>query len=133
MILEKIGFLLSEKLRCLPKNIFGDDAYNLVNKLVDVNTWPKLQNDKSICCPSIFKISTQQQNKWEVGHVFVTRILPPTKIPTFEYGPIYYTILGPIKFCKQYEVTIGNFPTCICIHFASMMTSSLGGHGKWVH
>ncbi len=51
----------------------------------------------------------------------------------FDYVSIYYTILGPIKICKQYEVTIGNFPTCICIHFASMMTSSLGGHGKWVH
>jgi hypothetical protein len=62
MILKKNGLFLSKKLRCYPKNIFGDDAYVFVNKLVDVNTWLKTQNDKSICCPSIFKISTQQQN-----------------------------------------------------------------------
>jgi len=60
-ILKEIGFLLSEKLKCHPKNIFGVDAYVLVNKLVDVNAWSKTQNDKSICCPSIFKISIQQQ------------------------------------------------------------------------
>lgn len=26
-----------------------------------------------------------------------------------------------------------NFPTCTCINFVSMMTCSLGKHGKWVH
>jgi hypothetical protein len=71
MILEKNCFLFPEKLKCHPKNIFGDDAYVLVNKLVDLNTRLKTQNDKNICYPSIFKISIQQQNKWEVGHVFV--------------------------------------------------------------
>jgi hypothetical protein len=100
---------------------------------MDVNAWPKTRNDKNICCPSIFKTSIQQQSKWDVGHIFVTRILPPTNILVFYYGPIYYTISMPIKICKQYEVTIGNFVTCICIHFSLMMTGSLGGHGKWVH
>jgi hypothetical protein len=46
-----------------------------------------------------------------------------------------YTIsfLGLIENCKQYDIIIGNFPTCICINFVSMMTSSLGYDGKCKH
>jgi hypothetical protein len=33
----------------------------------------------------------------------------------------------------QYEVIVGNFPTCTCLGFTKMMASSLGGCGKWAH
>ncbi len=52
-----------------------------------------------------FKIFIQQQNKWEVRRVFLATILPPTNVPSFDYGKIYKIILGPTKNHKQYEVT----------------------------
>ncbi len=39
--LEELGFLLSEKLMCNPRNVFSDDAFVLVNKLADANAWLK--------------------------------------------------------------------------------------------
>jgi hypothetical protein len=33
---------------------------------------------------------------------------------------------------KQYEITMGNFLTCTCLGFATMISSSLGQPGKWV-
>jgi len=39
--LEEIGFLLFEKSKCHPKNLFGDDASILVNKPVGANNQPK--------------------------------------------------------------------------------------------
>ncbi len=127
------SFLLSEKLMCNPRNVFGDDAFVLVNKLADANAWLKTWNGKNMRCLSIFKISTQQQNKWKVGCVLVTEILLPTNIPTLGYGWIYHIISSSIANHKQYEVMVGKFPTCICINFVSMMIGSLGGYGKWVH
>jgi hypothetical protein len=35
--LEEIGFLLSEKSKCHPRNLFSDDASILVNKLASVD------------------------------------------------------------------------------------------------
>ncbi len=92
MTLEEIGFLLFEKLKCHPRNLFHDDASLLVNKLADVDNQPKIQNRKNICHVSIFKISNQQQNKWEVGHVLLVNILPPTNVPSPRYGRIYKII-----------------------------------------
>jgi hypothetical protein len=118
---------------CNPRNVFGDDAFVLVNKLVDANAWLKTWNGKNIRCPFVFKISTQQQNKWKVGHVLVTQMLLPINIPIFGYGWIYHIISSLIENHKQYQVMVGKFPTCICINFVSMMIGSLGGCGKWVH
>ncbi len=131
--LEEIGFLLFEKSKCHPKNLFGDDASILVNKPVGANNQPKTWSGKNIHCASIFKISTQQQNKWEAGPIILVNILQPTNVPFPGYGKIYKIILGPTENCKQYEVIIGNFPTYTCIDFVLMMTCSLGIHGKWVH
>jgi hypothetical protein len=72
-------------------------------------------------------------NKWEVGHVLVTQILPPINVPLLSYGWIYRVISSLIENCKQYEVMIDNFLTCTCIDFVSMFIGSLGGYGKWVH
>ncbi len=59
--------------------------------------------------------------------------LPPTNVPSPKYGTIYKVISGPIKNCKQHEVTIGNFYACTCIDFVLMMIGSLGGCNKRVH
>jgi hypothetical protein len=133
MALEETGFFLSEKPKCHPINLFSDHAYFHVNKPVDVDKWPKTCNKKNIHHVSIFKIFTQQQNKWEVGCVLLANILPPTNVPSPRYGSIYIIISSPIGNHKQYEVIIGNFPTCTCIDFVLMMTGSLSACGKWVH
>jgi hypothetical protein len=39
--LKEPNFLLFEKLMCNPRNVFGDDAFILVNKLADANAWLK--------------------------------------------------------------------------------------------
>jgi hypothetical protein len=49
---------------------------------------------------------------------------------TSGYGQIYQIILNPIENYKQDEVMIGVFPACNYMDFVSMMTSSLGNHGK---
>jgi hypothetical protein len=118
---------------CNPRNVFGDDAFVLVNKLAEANAWLKTWNGKNIRCPSIFKISTQQQNKWKVGHVLVTQISLPTSIPTLGYGWIYHIISSSIENYIQYEVMVGKFLACICVKFVLMMIGSLSGCGKWVH
>jgi hypothetical protein len=37
LALEEAGFLLSKKLKCHPKNLFGDDAFLFTNKLADTD------------------------------------------------------------------------------------------------
>ncbi len=60
LALEEAGFILFEKPKWHPKNLFGDDAYLPINKLMDVGSWLKTQNRKNIRLALIFKISTQQ-------------------------------------------------------------------------
>jgi hypothetical protein len=69
--LEEVGFLLSKKLRCQPRNLFGGGAFIPMNKPTNAYVWPKIQNGKNICRLSILKLSIQQHNKWEVNYVFV--------------------------------------------------------------
>jgi len=80
MTLEEIGFFIFYKSNSHSRNLFGEDAFNFVNRSVDENSWPKTRNGKNICHPSIFKISTQQYNKWEAEHVCLAQILPPTNV-----------------------------------------------------
>jgi hypothetical protein len=122
--LEEASFLLFKKLKCHPRIFFTDDASLLVNKLVDANNWPKIRNGKNIHCASIFKISTQQQNKWEIRHVLLANILLPTNVPSFKYGKICRITLGQIENHKQYEVAIGNFHAYTCIDFVFMIIST---------
>jgi len=98
--LKDASFFFSEKPKCHPRILFNDDASHPTNKLTDANNSPKTQNEKNICRASIFKISTQRQNKWKAGHVLLTNILPPTNVPSLRYGRIYRIILGPIEYHK---------------------------------
>jgi len=52
-------------------------------------------------------------------------ILELTFIPPLRYEYIYHIALGLVENCRQYEVTIGNFLTCTCMYFITMMTNSL--------
>jgi hypothetical protein len=36
--LEEVGFFLSKKPKCHPKNLFSDDAFLFINKPTDANT-----------------------------------------------------------------------------------------------
>jgi hypothetical protein len=78
---EKANFLLSKKLKCPLKILFGDDAFIHIKRPLDANACLRIQNQKSIHYPSIFKILIQQQNKWKVKHVLVAKILPPINVP----------------------------------------------------
>jgi hypothetical protein len=79
-------------LKCHPRNIFGDDASLLANKSANAYNWPKIRNGKNIYHALVFKIFTQQQNKWEAGHVLLANILPPTNVTFPKYGKIYIII-----------------------------------------
>ncbi len=75
----------------------------------------------------MFKLLMQQTNRWEVI------VQPPIEVLPPRYGQIYISNFSPPPSTKQYDVTIGNFPNCICDDFIQMMAGSLGGRGKWVH
>ncbi len=60
MALEEASFILFKKLKCHHRNLFCYDAYFPINKLMDVDSWPKNRNGKNIHYVLVFKISTQQ-------------------------------------------------------------------------
>ncbi len=45
----------------------GDGTSTHVYKPLDLNVWPKSRNGMKIHCPNTFKLSSLQENKWEVG------------------------------------------------------------------
>ncbi len=59
--------------------VFVDHIYSHVNKPLDPNAWPKIRSDKTSCCPTIFKLSKEHENKWEVGHALQAIIFPLNK------------------------------------------------------
>jgi hypothetical protein len=48
------------------------------------------------------------------------------------YGQIYNILSGGLTNRRQYEITIGKFPTCICLDFVGMVANSLGRSMKRV-
>jgi hypothetical protein len=57
------------------------------------------------------------------------------EVPPLGYG-IVYTVHLPGSIAKQqlYKVTIGDFPSCICIDFISMKANALrNGKKKWIY
>jgi len=51
--------------------VFVDHIYSHLNKPLDPNAWPKTS-----CCPTIFKLSKEHENKWEAGHALQAIIFP---------------------------------------------------------
>jgi hypothetical protein len=79
-----------------------------------------------------FKMLNLHYNWWEAGWFLETTINPPLEVPPPRYRWIYKILFGQNPNKKQYEITIGNFPTCICLDFIALMSCSLGWWGKWV-
>ncbi len=63
MTLDEVGFFIFEKSNSHLKNLFSEDASIFLNRSINENSWPKIQNGKKIVILQIFKISTQQYNK----------------------------------------------------------------------
>jgi hypothetical protein len=116
-----------------PWTFFVNESTTPSNWLANLDAWPKIPNNMPIWQPTTLKLSMQQINRWEAGRTLEPTFLPPTKVPPLRYWHIYIMRFGPPPNTKQYDVTIGIFPTCTCVDFITMMASSLGGHGKWVH
>ncbi len=45
-----------KQLKCLLQNLFGDGSFALINILTNAYTWLISHNNKSILCPTIFKL-----------------------------------------------------------------------------
>jgi hypothetical protein len=64
------------------------------------------------------------------GQTLEVVVLPIIEVLPPKYGHIYIMSFGPPPSTKQYKVKIGNFCTCTCVEFITMMASSLGGRGR---
>jgi hypothetical protein len=105
----------------------------LINMLIQMTIWPESHNSKTIWWVLTLKLLMPQTNRLEASQTLEAILLPPTEVLSPRYGHIYIVNFGQPPTIKHYVAMIGNFPTCICIGFITMMASSLGGHGKWVH
>jgi len=65
-------------------------------------------------------------NWWEASQIFEMIINPPSEVPLTRYGQIYNILFGQNPNKRQYEITIGNFPTYTYLDLVTMISSSLG-------
>jgi hypothetical protein len=86
---KEIGFVICEQLKCHPHNLFGGQSSNLLNQPLNVDSWPKTHNGKTIQHNLTFKLSKNHENRWEAKCVSQATILPPMHVPSLEYGLIY--------------------------------------------
>jgi hypothetical protein len=105
------------------------NCHNLV-RLSYASCWPTIHGGKKVKWPSIFKLTQQHINNWEVGILFLQwTIFPwPVHVLPLDYKQIYNFFFDD----KQYDVIIGNFPRCSCVYFVAMLVASLGDHGAYV-
>ncbi len=76
--LEEVGFLLLQEVEMSSsKYIFCNETSTPINKLLDANAWPKTRNNKNLCHPTTFKLSTHQLNTWKACKVLKPQVLPP--------------------------------------------------------
>lgn len=66
--------------------MFANDIHSHANKPLDPNVWPKIHNDKTIYHPTVFELSKEHENKWEVGHALQAIIFPLVQVPPLRYG-----------------------------------------------
>jgi len=125
--LEEVKFVLNKQQPIFPQSLFGKENSILINRLVDEMSWPTTHNGNVIHQIVPFKMSNLHYNQWEVGHrLFEAIVNPPLEVPLLRYGLIYKILFGQNLNKKQYEVTIGNFPTCTCLDFIIMISNSFG-------
>jgi hypothetical protein len=115
---REFGFVSCEQFKCHLHNIFNNESSIHLHQPLDANSWPSFwRNIKQVGDPCIL----------------TTIVFPPTQVPFPRYGFIYNITFGTSNTIKPHEVTIGDFPTYTCMDFITMIVSSLGGWGKWVH
>jgi hypothetical protein len=81
---------------------------------MDEMSWPTSCNGKVVCCTMPFNVWNIHYNWWEDNQLLEMIINPPLEVPPPRYGQIYKILFDQNPNKKQYEVTIGNFPTCTC-------------------
>jgi hypothetical protein len=96
-------------------------AHNIV-RLVDASCWPTTCGGKKMRQPSIFKITQQHTNNWEVD-ILLTQCLVFTfvDVPSLGYEQIYSILSND----QKYDVTIQNVLKCSCVYFVKMLVGSL--------
>jgi hypothetical protein len=76
-------------------------------------------------------MSNLHYNQWEAGQLLEVIINPPLEVSLLDMDKFIRLYLAKIQ-TKKYEVTIGNFPACICLDFVVTISNLLGQRGKWV-
>jgi hypothetical protein len=99
---------------------------------VDDMSWPTSCNGKAVCWIVPFNMLNLHYNQWEASWILEAIVNSPLGVPPPRYGQIYKILFGQSPNKKQYEVIIWNFPTCTCLDFGAIMSSSLGWWAKWV-
>jgi hypothetical protein len=104
------------------------NVHNIVQP-TDASCWLTTRGGKNVKRPSVFKITQQHTNNWEVG-IFLTQctVFPDVDVPSSEYGWIYSILSDD----KGYNVIIGNYLRCSCVYFVTMLASYFGGRGVYV-
>jgi hypothetical protein len=123
---EKTKFVLNKRHVIFPQRLFGGESSILINRPMDNMLWPTSHNGKVFHHSMPFKMSNLHHNWWEAGWLFEATINPPLEVPLPRYGWIYNILSSQNLNKKQYEITIRNFPNCICLDFVIMMSNSLG-------
>jgi hypothetical protein len=101
---------------------------NLV-KSIDVACWPMTHGGKKVRWPSKLNLTQQHTNIWEARKLFFlcTMFLPVDFLPLGSRW--IYNVLSNEK---HYPVTMGNYCSCSCLNFVTMVAHPLGGCGAWV-
>ncbi len=68
----------------------------------------------------------------EVDHFLEVIVNPPLEVFALGYGWFNNILSSAPTKRRQYEITIENFWTCICLGFVSVVASLLGQWRKWV-
>ncbi len=56
--LEKVGFVLCEVCKCVPRTFFANESITPHNQPADLEAWPKIRNNKPIWRATTLKLST---------------------------------------------------------------------------
>jgi hypothetical protein len=80
--------------------------------------------------PIVFKLSKENENRWEVGHILNATIFPPIEVIPRGYGFVYNITTSVGRNKKSYKIKLGDYPSCNYMDFVTMMARSSKGWGK---
>jgi hypothetical protein len=88
---------------------------------VDEMSWPTTRNGNVVCQIVLFKMSNLHWCWWEASWFLEMTLNTPLEVCLPGYGWIYKVLSGQNLNKRQCEITIGNFLTCICLDFVTMI------------